>query len=124
MPAADDRPPWRRLLDLAEQWLDRVRAERIPPTSIDGVAWNQLPIPRRWHRCHAQSYGSVGPFHLIERCPCGGTRIDREGPWLYRNQRATEHFGLGPQAGGENFDEPQPDLMTELREALREDDDE
>ena len=130
MPLADEpgRPPWQRLLDLAQRWADRIADQRIPPTSVNGVAWNLLPVPHRWHRCRAQSWGSVGPFQMIERCPCGGTRIDGEGPWLYRNQCATENFGMGPQAGGENLDdgEPTPELMIELREALRgepEDDD-
>lgn len=126
MPLADgdpQRPPWQYLLGLAQQWADRLRDLRTPPTSADGIAWNQLPVPRRWHRCYGQSWGSVGPFQLVERCPCGGTRIDGEGPWLYRNCRAAENFGWGPERGGENFpaDEPQPELIEQLRQTLRED---
>lgn len=128
MPLADrepQRPPWQYLLGQAQQWAARIRAQRIPPASVDGVAWNQLRPPRRWHRCRAQSRGSVGPFRLVERCPCGGTRVDGDGPWLYRNQRVYENFGQGPAAGGENFPagDPQPELIIELREALREEPD-
>lgn len=125
MPAADDdpRPPWQYLMGLAQQWADRIRPARIAPTSRNGVSWDQHPLPRRWHRCWAQSWGSVGPFRLVERCPCGGTRLDGKGRWLYRNRRRHQKHGTGPERGGENVAGDQPPLMTEMRETLREEPD-
>jgi hypothetical protein len=52
---------------------------------VGGVAWHQAPIPRRWHRCRAQTYGQHG-LDQIERCACGGIRLNGQ-VWLERNSR-------------------------------------
>lgn len=52
---------------------------------LDGVPWHAMPIPRRWHRCRAQTSGTYGPDR-IERCACGAIRYNRRG-WLDRNTR-------------------------------------
>lgn len=57
----------------------------------NGVDWIKAPLPRRWHRCFAQSRGFVlderhGPA-TIERCACGGVNLG-DG-WFDRNRRVT-----------------------------------
>lgn len=59
---------------------------------LDGVAWHDAPLPRRWHRCWAQTQGSVDGLTWIERCACGATRrspgmLESPGPWTGRNDR-------------------------------------
>lgn len=98
----DPRPSWQDLIVSAEQHLGTADDGRIPITHHNDLPWNFLPPPRRWHRCQAQSRGSCGPFRLVERCPCGGTRLDGRGRWLYRNRRALEHFGIGAATSTEN----------------------
>lgn len=59
---------------------------------------------------------------MLDRCPCGGTRIDG-GPWLHRNVRRQSQGGLGPTTGRENVGDDGLTLIRELRQALREGDD-
>ena len=47
-------------------------------------AWYNLPKPRRWHRCRAVQEAAMDG-RLIERCACGGIRIDG-GRWMERNR--------------------------------------
>ncbi len=121
----EPRPTWRYLIAAAQTWADRTARLRVPTAHVDGLAWNQLPPPRRWHHCWPQSWGSCGPFQLIEVCPCGGTRIDQTGPWLDRNWRrryaARRHqfWGGGPGSGGENVGDTGPQLLVELRTTLQ-----
>lgn len=49
------------------------------------VWWHDTAVPRRWHRCRAQSRGWVG-LNYYERCACGGLNINRWG-WVERNAR-------------------------------------
>lgn len=51
----------------------------------DGRAWWQRRIPRRWHRCHPATSGWL-TFDFIERCACGGIRMN-DGGWFDRNSR-------------------------------------
>lgn len=56
----------------------------------NGVAWHDAPIPRKFHRCTAQSRGFIlsmkhGPV-IIERCACGAVNFESEG-WDERNTR-------------------------------------
>jgi hypothetical protein len=120
MPTAEpSRPTWQDLIHRAQSILEG--AERRPVTHHNGIAFNELVKPRRWHRCWAQSQGACGPFELVERCPCGAIRIDGpHSPWLGRNGRRYEQFGLGPGVGGENVGDDGPDVLLELRTALRE----
>lgn len=53
----------------------------------DGIAWHEAPIPARLHVCEAQTTGWVQYFTFIERCACGGLRMDRRGGWMDRNSR-------------------------------------
>jgi hypothetical protein len=52
---------------------------------VEGVGWHEAPIPRRWHRCRAQTRGWYG-FDQIERCACGAIRYNRR-RWMDRNAR-------------------------------------
>lgn len=54
---------------------------------LDGVSWDEVPKPRRWHRCRAQTRGFVlGDY--VERCPCGGMSAPaRFKGWIERNSR-------------------------------------
>jgi hypothetical protein len=52
---------------------------------VGGVAWWKAPVPRRWHRCRAQTRGRRC-FDEIERCACGAIRLNG-GVWLERNTR-------------------------------------
>jgi hypothetical protein len=49
----------------------------------DGIPWYQAPLPRRFHRCEAQTYGlRMG----VLRCACGGI-ASTFGPWMEKNSR-------------------------------------
>jgi len=50
----------------------------------DGVNWFDAPLPRRWHRCRAQSRGNLGGH--VYRCACGAISPDGK-YWLERNSR-------------------------------------
>ena len=56
----------------------------------DGVPWHDAPVPRKWHRCSAQSWGWVGSYGLryVERCACGAIRLHKKHPWDERNTRS------------------------------------
>lgn len=115
------QPTWRDLLTAAQAWADTVADDRIEPHHTDGIAWNLLDRPHRWHRCRPHSWGSCGPFEMLERCRCGAARIDTDGPWLWKNCRLATNFGRGPHRGGENVGDTGPELLIDLRTALRED---
>ena len=52
---------------------------------VDGIAWWDAPLPRRFHFCKAQTIGWLGFTTKIERCACGATR--RNGRvWFDKNQ--------------------------------------
>lgn len=69
---------------------------------LHGVAWDQRPIPRRWHWCKATTLVADfadGVVEWIERCACGGIRIDGEqGSWCYRNSRTDTSRNRGQHA--------------------------
>jgi hypothetical protein len=50
-------------------------------THKDGVPWFEAKVPRRWHRCWAQTSSRVDG---VDRCACGAMRIDGS-PWMERN---------------------------------------
>jgi hypothetical protein len=50
-----------------------------------GRPWWQAPLPKKWHRCKAWSI-IIMPDASVERCACGGIRIDHR-MWVERNQR-------------------------------------
>lgn len=56
-----------------------------------GVAWIKAPLPRRWHKCVAQSRGFwLDELHgpaTVERCACGALNLG-DG-WIQRNCRVT-----------------------------------
>lgn len=53
---------------------------------LDGVPWNEAPMPPWLHRCKVQTYGYTGYFTLIERCACGAIRMNGLG-WHRKNER-------------------------------------
>lgn len=59
---------------------------------------------------------------MVDRCPCGAIRLDG-GPWLHKNSRRHAQGGIGPATGGENVGDDGLALMQDLRQALREGDD-
>ncbi|MER5608252.1 hypothetical protein AB0F93_00580 [Micromonospora tulbaghiae] len=118
MPEAD-RPSWRELLAHAQQLLSGSDA-RVEVTHAHGTPWHVLAPPQRLlHRCQPQSWGSLGPFQLVERCVCGATRIDSEDGWLGRNLRWQFARVGGRPPRRENPGDTSP-LVLELRDALRE----
>lgn len=52
---------------------------------LDGVSWLDAPLPRRLHRCRAQTRG-VMPSGTVYRCACGAMSRD-ERWWSRRNSR-------------------------------------
>lgn len=81
---------------LAEAWNFLGAATgRTEPPMVDhkgGISWHEAPIPGRWHRCRAQTQGSVDGAVWTERCACGATRrspglLGSRGPWIERNSR-------------------------------------
>lgn len=120
-PAPDDkgRPTSHDLLSRAQQWADQHAGDRVPFTHEDTIPWDRMRLPRRFHRCWVQSWGSCGPFEMVERCPCGATRLDG-GPWLHKNSRRTSQGGIGPSSTGENVGDGGLALIKEMRAALRE----
>jgi hypothetical protein len=52
---------------------------------VGGVPWWAAPVPRRWHRCRAQTRG-WRYFDEVERCACGAIRRNGRS-WLERNAR-------------------------------------
>lgn len=52
---------------------------------LDGVSWHEAPLPRRWHRCRAQTRGFIFNSY-IERCACGATWL-LDGRWIEKNSR-------------------------------------
>lgn len=56
----------------------------------DGVAWHDAPVPRRWHRCRAQTEAyDGGNREIVKRCPCGAITINKRGEKSYWMQRNT-----------------------------------
>jgi len=53
--------------------------------SLGGVDWGDGTIPRRWHRCRAQTRGQVQGGYT-ERCNCGASRPSKRGLWVGRNE--------------------------------------
>lgn len=54
---------------------------------LDGIPWYKAPIPRRWHRCKPQTKGWLRYFTRVQRCACGGIRMDGHHGWAERNSR-------------------------------------
>lgn len=83
----------RRVVYLAGPRSEFVRAGFAEIWHLDGVAWSEAPLPSRWHRCCAQSYGypSEG-LMAVYRCACGGVLMDSssDAAWLDRNSRRRE----------------------------------
>lgn len=81
---------------LAELWnfAGAATGRTEPPmiTHKGGIPWHEAPMPRRWHRCWAQTEGSVDGAVWTARCACGATRrfpslLTSSGPWIERNSR-------------------------------------
>jgi len=53
---------------------------------LAGVPWFEAPIPRKRHRCRAQTRGLIG-FEMVHRCACGAIQNHSRfpGSWLERN---------------------------------------
>ncbi len=99
-------------------------AGRAAPVHLDGKPWNRVKRPWVLHRCWAQSWGSIGPFAMVERCPCGGVRIDHHGPWLNRNWynrfgRRDFLWGGGPPAIEKAAGDREISILRELQTALQ-----
>jgi hypothetical protein len=58
-----------------------------PHRHVDGIPWHEAVIPRRFHRCRAQTTGFVNYLTRIERCACGGLREGGRRFWIERNSR-------------------------------------
>lgn len=53
---------------------------------LHGIPWHAAPVPRRFHRCWAQTVGYVNLFWIMERCACGALRRDGD-RWENKNSR-------------------------------------
>lgn len=53
--------------------------------NLDGVSWADAPLPRRWHRCWAQTV-CMDRGTFIARCACGAMQMNGDG-WGLRNER-------------------------------------
>jgi hypothetical protein len=62
-------------------------ANPLPVFHLEGVPWHEAPIPPHWHRCSAQTKGTINHFTEVERCACGAVRFDGYGRWIEKNQR-------------------------------------
>ena len=51
-----------------------------------GVWWHEAPIPPADHECWVQTSGWLNSMR-VERCACGGTRLNQRGDWFDRNTR-------------------------------------
>jgi hypothetical protein len=76
------------MADLRFDWEDEQRRiERdLGIVHKDGVPWHEAEEPPWDHECWPQTRGFIHRFELVERCPCGGVRIDGYGPWIEVNQ--------------------------------------
>lgn len=53
----------------------------------DGIPWWEAPVPRRWHKCSAQTVGWLSCGY-VERCACGAiSGLGARGYWFDRNSR-------------------------------------
>lgn len=48
--------------------------------------WWRAPLPRRWHRCTAQTAALVAGLGRVWRCPCGAMKVNSRG-WTDKNSR-------------------------------------
>lgn len=60
-------------------WQSRDGAEWI--AHLDGVAWHDAPAPPARHEHWVQTRGLFG-LELVERCPCGATRLGGHPGWI------------------------------------------
>ena len=69
-----------------------------------GVWWHEAPIPPADHECWVQTSGWLNSMR-VERCACGGTRLNRRGDWFDRNTRTpmVEARPEGPAAMADRF---------------------
>jgi hypothetical protein len=69
---------------------DWVTVENSPKSGVlilcrRGIWWYETPLPRRIHRCEAQTKGWTSSTDYVERCACGGMKF--EGRWIRKNER-------------------------------------
>ncbi|MGW5259653.1 hypothetical protein ACWEQG_01680 [Microbispora sp. NPDC004025] len=68
-----------------QQWVaDERSAPGIYLEHLDGVAWTEAPLPRRWHRCRPQTRALDRGMRVF-RCPCGAIALDEPSGWVDRN---------------------------------------
>jgi hypothetical protein len=52
---------------------------------LDGVEWNDAPLPPPVHRCWVQTDAWLG-MRNVQRCACGAIRMLPDEVWVDRNQ--------------------------------------
>lgn len=52
---------------------------------VNDIPWYKAPLPRRFHRCKAQSWGMLNWEHW-DRCACGAFRRNYR-RWVNKNER-------------------------------------
>ena len=72
----------------AGTWITAYDSDDTAVEHLDGVPWSEVPLPRRWHRCRAQTRGRTG-FILVRRCACGA--IDLGLGWDQKNARRKDN---------------------------------
>jgi len=69
----------------ADTWITEYEDDDTAVHHLDGVRWWEAPLPRRWHRCRAQTRGRWGHDTSVRRCACGA--IDLGLGWGQKNAR-------------------------------------
>ena len=69
----------------AGTWVTAYEDDDTAVHHLDGVQWWEAPLPRRWHRCRAQTLGRTNGTP-VRRCACGAMDIGGLG-WGEKNAR-------------------------------------
>ena len=68
----------------ADTWITEYDSDDTVVEHLAGVSWSKAPLPRRWHRCRAQTRGRTNSTP-VRRCACGA--IDLGLGWDRKNAR-------------------------------------
>lgn len=72
---------------MSAEYIVTFTSEETEVAHLDGVPWHEARKPRRWHKCWAQTKGTMNYFTEVERCACGAIRRPPDGRWFERNSR-------------------------------------